>query len=269
MSLRQKLKSWLLKNLSYSSRRTIASILNWNKFDEYQLIYKYLSTKLKKKEKGKLLVDVGAAEGEISIYFNKKNWEVIAFEPDDINRAKFTEYCEQYNCNIEIHDVAVADKKGKLPFYTSDVSMGIKGLNNFHESHKPYKYVDIIPLKDFLNEEEISVINFLKIDTEGYDFFVLKGIDYENVQIDIILCEYDNKKTQKLGYELRDILRFLEDNGFKSVISEWYPLEKYGSGHKWKGFTQKSEDVDPDCWGNIISVPSSDFENLKEFVFSK
>lgn len=46
----------------------------------------------------------------------------------------------------------------------------------FHESHKEVGTIDTITLSKYIEKKEIKEIDFLKIDTEGYDLFVLQGL---------------------------------------------------------------------------------------------
>ena len=62
-----------------------------------------------------------------------------------------------------------------MPFFTSGVSSGISGLSSFHPSHKESQRADLATLSDFISKEDIAQVDFLKIDTEGFDLFVLQG----------------------------------------------------------------------------------------------
>ena len=68
----------------------------------------------------------------------------------------------------------------------------------------------------------------VKIYTEGYDYFVLKGIDFNLLKPSIIICEYEDVKSKVLGYRLQDMLNYLEKYDYKIIISEWYPIRRYG-----------------------------------------
>lgn len=55
---------------------------------------------------------------------------------------------------------------------------------------------------DFLR---IKKVDFMNLDVEGHEMFVLKGIDWKKVEIDFILTEYKHK-------EMKD---FLQNKGFR------------------------------------------------------
>ena len=100
-----------------------------------------------------------------------------------------------------------------MPFYTSDVSAGIKGLNQFHSSHKQYKEVQTVTLETFCKDKQITFFNFLKIDTEGFDLNVLKGADLQSHGIEVIMCEYDDNKVPP------GIIKFRSGSRLFSILS--------------------------------------------------
>ncbi len=70
---------------------------------------------------------------------------------------------------------------------------------------------------------------------------------------------------------------YLRDQGYEVTISEWEPISEYGTGHKWRRFTNKINDVSASAWGNMIafrpqppfdSFSSDGLTKLKEQVFS-
>ena len=51
----------------------------------------------------------------------------------------------------------------------------------------------------------LSKIDFLKIDVEGLDWNVLKGVPWDRVKPEVIECEFEDAKTLALGHTYRDI----------------------------------------------------------------
>jgi FkbM family methyltransferase len=215
------------------------------------------------------MIDVGGHHGASAIPFAKEGWNVHSFEPDTSNRNVLEENVAKTNLQdkIFIHPVALGAKSGKLPLYRSPVSAGISGLLNFHTTHTEAEIVDVVTLNDFLEKENISNIDFLKIDAEGYDYLVLQGINLEKYSPKVIICEYEDKKSKKLNYTFKDMVGYLNQNGYKCIYSEWQPIEEYGSSHSWSRFTINSKDIDSETsWGNIISVPEEYFTDLCKFL---
>src|SRR3546814_10789692 len=130
------------------------------------------------------MVDVGAHFGIELAMFAGLGWQVYAFEPDPKNRRQLVTSFGNHP-RVAIDARAVSDVAGQeLAFYTSDVSTGISGLSAFHASHIETQKVVTTTIADYVAEQAIARIDFLKIDVEGFDFFVIKGIDWDGVTPD-------------------------------------------------------------------------------------
>lgn len=77
------------------------------------------------------------------------------------------------------------------------------------------KYVEIYPLNFFIKKYSIKIIDILKIDTEGYEEEVLKGITKSNfLKIRYIVIEKQLKKNLYKNYSFKRIKQRLEKNNF-------------------------------------------------------
>lgn len=200
-----------------------------------------------------MMVDVGAHKGFELEHFANRDWSVLAFEPDNENRKILV---ERFGANprVKIDSRAVSERPEQgLAFFASDVSTGISGLLAFHDSHHETQRVDTTTIADAMTQYGIDHIDFLKIDIEGYDFFAIKGIDWGREVPDVILCEYENRKTVKLGYTVDDMVEYLHDRGYQVTVSEWHPIVEYGRSHRWKRFADDATTLDPNGWGNLIA----------------
>ena len=227
--------------------------------DEIQLVHRVLS----RQRRTGVMFDVGAHHGFELGMFVETGWRVIAFEPDAANRAILTEKFGN-NERVKIDCRAVSDKpETNLPFFASDVSTGISSLLAFHESHAISQTVDTTTVGLALEQYGIDHVDFLKIDIEGYDLFAIKGVDWAKDRPDVIVCEYENGKTEALGYTVEDSYAYLVDRGYRVTISEWLPIVQYGAQHRWKKFCSETAELDPKGWGNLIAYrPREDFAGL-------
>ena len=218
--------------------------------EETELIREYLNGIGKKK----MSIDVGAAGGGLCLPFLKNGWRVFAFEPNPVSLDMLKKLAKRHP-QLHIDSRAVSDKtQFGLPFYTSSVSRGISGLHAFHDSHVQNGLTDTITLSEFCESNAIHEADLLKIDTEGNDLFVLKGFPWDSFKPQVIICEFEDGKTVPLGYTFHDMARFLIDQGYELLVSEWYPIERYGTKHSWRRFVSyPCELLDPDAWGNIIA----------------
>lgn len=251
--------------LPESAKNAIRTMLFGKTIDEVSIVAEMLKGR---KGNQHVLLDVGAHWGSSLIPFAQNKWKVFAFEPDPKNRAILEQTAQKYS-NVQIETRAVSEKSGEvLPFFTSEVSSGISGLSSFHESHHSTGEVTTIRLDDFCIENQIAKVDFLKIDTEGFDFMVLKSFGWDSQSHpEFIVAEFENRKTEPLGYQLSDMVSFLKDKGYQVVISEWKPIEEYGKRHTWLTFKWDAHEVtDQLAWGNIIACKVANVEELKAAI---
>lgn len=209
-----------------------------------------------------LMIDVGAHHGSSLALFAEHGWQVLAFEPDSHNRSVLLDTYNTYE-NIIIDPRACSDRvEPQATLYASAESTGVSGLTPFLDSHHASETVSVTTLAAALEEHQLSFIpvDFLKIDTEGFDLMVLKGYPWQTASHpQVILCEFENAKTVPLGYNFHDLAKFLTDLGYRLIVSEWYPVKTYGRTHRWRRFlTYPCQLADPKGWGNIIAIKDED-----------
>lgn len=162
--------------------------------------------------------EVGAYDGikgSNTLFFEKYlNWEGICIEPMPIfykrlckNRNCITLHCCAYDKDIYKEFTAITGKGEMLSGLTDC-------YNNYHMnrviketiySEKKTIQIRCIPLKRIFEEFDIKVIDYLSIDTEGSELNVIKGIDFENVHINVISIE-DNYPWVNEASQINDIL---------------------------------------------------------------
>ena len=234
--------------------------------DETKLIYNVIYNKYT----CGTMVDVGAFSGGTCKKFVLLDWNVFAFEPNPERYQYIEEYLEKNpdkNKYLTLEKKCVNDKEeDNLTFYLSDVSKGISSLTNFHSSHEVASFtVSSVRLDNYMKSKNINHVNFLKIDTEGHDYFVLKSYPWDLDKPDVIECEFEDLKTEiKLNYIWKDMAEYLVNLGYNVIISEWYPIERYGITHKWRGLKEYPCELDDkNAWGNFICF--QDKTLLEEF----
>ena len=77
--------------------------------------------------------------------------------------------------------------------------------------------IKIITLDDFINKKKITNIDLLKIDTEGYEYKVLKGLKKNHSKIKIIYFEHHYDDMILKNYTFTDIHELLKSYGFGMI----------------------------------------------------
>ncbi len=195
-------------------------------------------------EQSKVIFDVGANIGYYTVQFaNKTDGKVYAFEPMNYQYRMLLK-------NVEINELnnvypvkkIVSDHNGIQRIYFS-------GMDNTAASSvivKTNQYEDApsITLDQFCEENSIQSIDFLKIDVEGYEMNVLKGLSdmLGCLNVESIFIEIVEKHLQNAGSsseELVNYLKCLNYHGYsiKSGKPEDY---KIGSDESLVYFTHQS-----------------------------
>ena len=205
--------------------------------------------KLKKRNLD-LIIDVGAHKGEtISFFLN--NFEIkkiYSFEASDINFKKLEKeflYIKKKFpfTEILIENIALGSKNQSAKFkqfYESSSSTfsninihsnyfkkKFRFLNKTKENKFFYeKTIDLICLSEYLTKNNINFIDILKIDTEGYEFEVIKGLQKRISDVDIIYFEHHYDTMIKKNYTFREINRYLIKNNFQKIYKLKMPFRK-------------------------------------------
>ena len=205
-------------------------IINLIDFKNKKKILNFFKKNISKKEI--TVIDIGAHKGE-TINFFTKNFNIsklFAFEPNqdlfNFLKKKFKKKnIYLYNCGVGLED--------EYKDLTVTIDSASSTINKINTNTKYFKRKKKILAfgknKDFFKEKQkIEVknlsrfllakekkIDILKIDTEGYEFNILKGINSNDFKkIDFIYFEHHYDLMIEKGYKFYDINRLLNKNNF-------------------------------------------------------
>ena len=128
-----------------------------------------------------------------------------------------------------------SDKSGTVSF-NKNLESSSSSINNLNKESKYYKKkflllnflnkkkittrinVQVKRLDQFIINNQIDIVNLLKIDTEGYEFNVLKSLGNKLTKVKIIHLEHHFDDMIIKNYKLSDIHELLIKNGFKKYF---------------------------------------------------
>ena len=185
-------------------------------------IYECYNPKGFKIKEGDTVIDIGANCGYFSLYAATKNktGKIYAFEPVAENFKILKKNVENNQIkNIVLINKAVSNKTGESKiFINEDCDWSHSTFKNIAGSKKNEK-IKTISFKDFIKNNKIVHINFLKIDCEGSEYEIIYGIKDFLKNIDKISGEihYIDEERNVMKFK-----KFLEENGFDVIISPNY-----------------------------------------------
>jgi FkbM family methyltransferase len=170
-------------------------------------------------KEGDSVIDVGAHVGYYTLLLSQlvgKTGKVYAFEPDPKNFELLKKNIEVNGFeNVELIQKAVSNKTEIIKLYLGDED---RATNRIYDAqlNDTKKSIEIktISLDEYIKDKKID---FVKIDVEGSELGVLKGmksIFQENKQIKII-TEFFPFLIEKSGNKPKEILKELENLNFE------------------------------------------------------
>jgi FkbM family methyltransferase len=158
------------------------------------------------KNKNGFALDIGAHTGcySLAALAANKNLNVLSFEPHYINfsRLILNFNANKFNTN-NVFMCCVGDENKFVPFSTSSrVGYLTTGGSVGHRSGATANSVPQVALDSFLIDEVIENINLIKIDVEGYEPNVLKGMKKILRLKPTIFFECIEKNSAKLTQEI-------------------------------------------------------------------
>lgn len=183
--------------------------------------------------KFQLIFDVGSNIGQSAMIYKKyfPDAQIYCFEPVTNTFQQLISNLKKIP-GIKCFQVGFGDIKDSISMITGEHSDMNTLLSSreviFTNGIQHREKIEIDTLTSFCNEHGIMHINYLKIDTEGYDLEVLKGamLMLDSLAIDFIEVEAGMNPTNTLHIPFEEIKRFLENKnyflyGIYEQVQEW------------------------------------------------
>tara|TARA_B100000767_G_scaffold256710_1_gene264003 strand:- start:415 stop:1131 length:717 start_codon:yes stop_codon:yes gene_type:complete len=202
--------------------------------------------KYKFKDQPLTIIDVGAHVGETISLFSKNFTikKMICYEASRFNFNKLTKFKNYKKNNIFLNNIALGSKETELEFFqTSESSSStfckidqssnyfkrkknILNIFNREEYILKSELIKIATLKNEFNKYDLKYIDILKIDTEGFEFDVIKGADESLKLVNFILFEHHYDQMIIKNYKFSQINEYLTKLNFKKIIKFKMPFRK-------------------------------------------
>jgi len=177
---------------------------------------------------GSVLFDVGANFGYYSVMLAdalKRNCKVHAFEPFPPNFERLSTNVQLNGLQdvIRTHQVALSDNGGVGRMTTRLDNLGSASLNSSLErAHQ----VPLTTLDSFCRENDISTIDFMKIDVEGHEEHVLDGgMQTLRRLTPALLIELDPPRLERAGTSVTRIVDRLRQLNYQLYVARRETLQ--------------------------------------------
>jgi FkbM family methyltransferase len=162
----------------------------------------------KHKHNWQVIFDVGCRNDSL---FKNLECEVHYFEPE----LNFLNQLEKQLTNNKIskyNNFGLSDIEGDFTYYERFQSF-LNRKKTFPTINGTTKTLSLKKAVNYLSDLEIKNIDFLKIDTEGFELKVIKGFEDKIKIVNVIQFEYGGTYLDA-DIKLLDVINHLNNNGF-------------------------------------------------------
>lgn len=221
-------------------------------------------------------MDVGCCVGKYISNINEicfeKNKKILCFEPNPTNILELEPKINK-DKNLKLFKICVSNETTTTSFYNfkgTDNKVG-NGCAGLRSGGSKICDINVKKLDDIIDNEfhnENIVIKFLKIDTEGNDGNVIKGLEKYLPKTKYIIFEcsdcLDDFRGPYLKNPMKDIVDFLSKNGFDTYRIGTKKLFKVNDEY-WNDIYDRYK-----FWSNCFAIKKNDdlIDNLIDKNFN-
>ena len=175
----------------------------------------------------KVVYEVGAFQGLLTLFFSSRAREVIAYEPNPPSYARVTENLRlNGRANVRLRQLAVGDRPGTLTLLTDPLMPGgasadpqVSGQIRASVAAITSVTVPVVTLDDDVRAAQLPAPDFIKIDIEGMELPALRGMrsilrqHFPELYIEMHGATIEQKDTN-----VRAVVDFLTDVGYTRIL---------------------------------------------------
>ena len=177
------------------------------------------------------VIDIGANFGWYSIHFSRlvgPRGKVFSFEPIPESYEELNSNMKLNSCqNMKIFNTALGNREDIVSFGVPEIDGGLAASSQFLKCNKQIQ-VSMRRLDDIVEEQNITNVDFIKVDIEGGELDMLHGAEKlleqfkPNIMIEIV-----DVHCHRFGYSPNDVYQFLLSKGYSGLfIGNQFTKEK-------------------------------------------
>ena len=199
---------------------------------------------LTKKDKHLTIIDIGANIGSVSLLLARifENSKIFAIEPTNYAYNKLLHNLKlnkEFENKVLLRQLFITNNKKPQKVWSS---WNFDSSKNKHLKHlgtlKEIKQNAYLKLDQFIKEEKLDNVDFIKLDVDGYELDVLiSGEDFLKKNKPIIFIEIAPYLYPEFGYNCKDLIKFIQklnysflDENVKNVPNIFDQISKIKDG---------------------------------------
>lgn len=182
---------------------------------------------------------LGTDTKKLSKYFFEG--KIYGFEPNKNLFGNILKPLQIEQKNVEIFNLALSNTDGITSFYLDENPQGDSGASSLLKSEDFYLKdyikketeieVESITMSTWMKKFNVFKIDFIWLDLEGYEYYVISNAINEIKNVKYIYLEVNFNKFRKGTYLYDDIKKLLESMNFE----EKYKWSQGGEWGTWQG----------------------------------
>ena len=198
--------------------------------------------------RGGAVLDVGANAGYTAVLFARaidQGQTVHAFEPEPINVRRLRRVIDARSLRDRVNVVAsaVGDRSGEATLVLNPAHPGDHRIGATDAAGSIQ--VPMISLDDFVERERVPVVSFVKIDVQGYELAVSRGMERLMAMAPrvAVAFEVSEETARAYGYTTSELLAFYTDRGFRLHLLDrgsellYATTERIAESERRRGYT--------------------------------
>ncbi len=165
--------------------------------------------------------DIGANIGMYSVFFllNREDCQLYSFEPEPNTYKIIKKNLEGLNADHQLFNLAIGEVDEERRIFTSSINDGGHSFSNTSEDKDESKsnIVKIVNLDQLRRDSNIPLPHVVKIDVEGFELEVLKGMKETIIEAKPFLQVESNNHDLGEKSEFWKFLKSLEPHGLKCM----------------------------------------------------
>ena len=182
--------------------------MNFSQNNEQEVILDYF-----KNQPEGCFLDIGANDGQTlsnSRALALSGWSGVCVEPAPDPFQKLETLYD--GSKVLVFECAIGKENGKMPFHISGTHLhkGDSGLLSTLEPDEMKRWqgteqfieseVDVLTWPSFYAGCSVKTFDFISIDAEGLDFFILKEMNLKEMATKLVCVEYNSNKMMKSAF---------------------------------------------------------------------
>ena len=165
---------------------------------------------------GKVVYDVGAFHGLLTIYFARTAKLVVAFEPNSRNRQRLNENVRLNSfSNVLVRPYGLSSRAARAEMHFDSLVPGRASLDSEIASGTDHETIELRTMDE---EEGLEAPDLIKVDVEGFELEVLKGGAHTLERRPTLFLEMHGAGLEDKRRRVCAIVDYLWDLGYRNIF---------------------------------------------------